>query len=718
MKKFFVLFLLALLAVPVGTSRAGVVNSPHDIAAQGYAVLGKEEEKRNVCNFCHVPHKAKGARLWANSPPSLKDWGDVGPLCYSCHDGVSIVSPYVDASNTAFNPKSHGLNISDLPTGDDASKSGLPYTTGEAHNMECSTCHNPHDDTQRPFLRVNISEICLKCHVNRENSGYGVDNVNTGDGEGSTHPVHIAPEDAAGGASPITVQDEFKVSFPEPYPSEGGKNVQNVHWTLGGHLSEGEKGNVECITCHAIHGREKVGPPPDGLLLAVDPVKNNSDEFCEGCHRGKRGDNLGAPPYPNPGGTELPRTYHPADNDISNGQGRLVDITQPSGWTFGKGGEVLCTTCHKAHSTPDSGGKHTNIKNSPILRRPVTSATFCEECHNVPFPHHPSGDQTMQLGAGVNSSNPRAKTRQPQIPADFPAGITYGTPVAGKIYCSSCHKAHNATCTPILATDACGCDICVKCHYKFNPTWQTDDNYKSSHFIGDPTLAVIDKVDVNGTVFGTQNGYSDQYPPQFADVWPESNLKSLYGGTTGKDVTCCSCHSFAVGNITAGDADQSPYLGPVLAPEAQVTDLTTGLLARAGAYKEWLDSDVFKYQVGGARGSEDRVTKYLCTGCHGLNPNTHPDAGGEGLTHPLMDADGNKFAPDDTAKLTYNKHVNCESCHSPHEADSRGGFFILRTVDLRMAGSTTVSAIPDPYALKQRVQIEYAPLCQKCHKGY
>jgi len=705
MRRIFILLLLAFIAAPAGTATAGVVNSPHDIAAQKYTMLGRAEEKRNVCNFCHVPHKAKGARLWATLPPSLKGWGKVGPLCYSCHDGVTIVSPDVDASNTAFNPKSHGLDLDKLPAGDDVSGSGFPYTTdNEEHIIECSTCHNPHDNTNRPFLRTPINEICEKCHKNRENSGYAMNNA-----EG-THPVHKLPKDEVEGASPIDVVEDFKVDFPLPYPSENGKYTVGVHWTLGGHLSEGKDGTIECTTCHNVHGKERVGPLT-GKLLALDPVKEDSDVFCEGCHRGKRGDDIGSPPYPNPGGTELIRTYHPADNEQGNGQGRIVEITEPTGWQFGKGGEILCTTCHKPHSA---------LKGSPILRPMTESATFCEECHNKPFSHHPSGGDTGN-GPVIGSSKPHANTRNPQIPTDFPAGITYGKPDPGRIYCSSCHRAHNATCQPIL-TIPCpdgACTICTECHPKFNPTWQTDDKYKATHFLGDPTLSVIDKVDVNGNVFGTQPGYYDQYPPINTQVWPESGLKSVYGGgLSGKEITCCSCHSFGVGGITAGDADQSPYLGPTLAPESQPTDLTSGLLARAGGYKEWLDSDVFQVQVGGDRGAEDRVDKYLCTGCHGLNPNTRPDAKGEGLTHPLMTADGNKFPANLPAKETFNKHVNCESCHSPHEADSNGGFFILRKTDLKMKNSSTVSSRPEPYTIKQRTDIEEAPLCQKCHTDY
>ncbi|MGA2192044.1 MAG: cytochrome c3 family protein [Nitrospirota bacterium] len=734
---FPLLFILASSLFPAGRAVAGIIGSPHDIGAQKYTVFGQEEDKKNVCNYCHVPHKAKGIRLWATTPPSLRGWGRVGPLCYSCHDGVSIVSPNVDASNTAFNPRSHGLKLSKLPKGDSAAKSGLPYTNPKSapaflaysgnnaasspyasiteDYIECSTCHNPHDDTNRPFLRVAITDICEKCHQGRENSGYGINNTE------STHPVHNLPKDENGGPSPINVQDDFKVRFPGPYPTEDGKDAVGVHWTLGGHLSSGDQGTIECVTCHSVHGKQGIGPVAD-KLLTVDPVKDNADLFCEGCHQGQRADNLPSPPYPNPGGTTAPRSYHPADNDMCNGPGRIVQINTPPGWVFGKNGEILCTTCHKPHR---------GLVNSPILRPPVTSPTFCEECHSTPFAHHPTGN----FGTVLNSGKPHAATREPIIPSNFPVGITYGKP-GNALYCSSCHKAHNSLCPPILVFDCTNgdlCDLCITCHPKFNPTWQTDDNFKSTHFMGDPTASVIDKVTVLGTVFGTQNGYYDQNPPINLEAWPESKMFSTYG-KSGRDITCCSCHNFGVGNITAGDADESPFLGPILDPAYQPSDLTSGLLARAGKSKEWLLSDIVQFVIGGERGTINKVDKYLCTGCHGLTPNSHPNVGvqEEGFTHQLMIADGSKITPVPPAHLTFNKHVNCEDCHSVHEADSRGGFYILRDVDYsanlvsggQVSKFTNISSLintilpPDPYVIRQRSDIEFAPLCQKCHIGY
>lgn len=715
--------LLALAVFFASAATAGVVKSPHDIDSQLYGILKKEDKKKQmVCNFCHVPYKKKSARIWDKLPKSLEYWGRSGSICYSCHDGVVFVNPNVDASMTAYHPESHGLAIEDLPENDDTSDAGLPYTGGSVdENIQCTSCHNPHENEKRPFLRSKLNELCQKCHQRRENSGYERENT-----EG-THPVHKKPADEVMNPSPIDVVDDFKVPFPGEYPPEEGKFRQGVHWTLGGHLSEGNDGTIECITCHSVHGKERIGPVTDHRLLSLDPVMEVSNEFCEGCHRGKRGDEVGEPPYPNPGGTEIGRTYHPADDDIANGEGRIVAINEPEGWIFGEGGEVLCNTCHKAHDA---------IPNSPILRPTVESDTFCEECHSDQAfleRHHPIGE--IGASSGIDSGKPHADTREPVIPPNvLGSGITYGEPKEGSLYCSSCHRAHNAPCIPILVIKCdpvdSSCSVCYECHPKFNPTWQTDEAWKASHFIGDPTLSVIDKVDsTTGETVGTQPGYFDQFPPTNKDPWPDSGLTSKYDGESGFGINCCSCHSFSSGGVVGGDADQDPYSEePLLAPGYVEGDMTSGLLARAGMWKEWEFEDVDDVEIGGERGTVQKVYTYLCTGCHGLTPNTLPGVGveGEGFTHELIEADGTKFPLDpNTSEInyTFNDHINCESCHKPHEADSRGGFYILREVEL-LGSFKVISTLgpnvntTDPYIIRQRDELEFAPLCHKCHIGY
>jgi len=93
--------------------------------------------------------------------------------------------PAVDASRTAFHPGSHGRDLTGyevLGGGTDS----LPYVTG--NRMECVTCHDPHDNGHRPFLRADLEELCVACHSKNTEFGRGKEN-RTGNHILGTDPV-------------------------------------------------------------------------------------------------------------------------------------------------------------------------------------------------------------------------------------------------------------------------------------------------------------------------------------------------------------------------------------------------------------------------------------------------------------------------------------------------------------------------------------------------
>ncbi len=550
------LILVAFLAVPV-TGSAGVDGSPHDLIAQRYVVAGEGGKLPDKCLFCHLPSIGGDPMPMEEPPPSVSVYSRSGLVCYSCHDGTTFVIDQVDASRNAFHPDSHPLLMGKLPP--------PRYETGQIelpirqNKLECTTCHVPHDNTTRPFQRMPLINLCDICHLGMENRGYGTKNLSGG------HPIHETLKDDAGLTSPISAQPSFMVPFPQSYPLRDGKEAVGVHWNLGGHLAAGSEGTLECFTCHAVHGGARMVPLPG--LLATPPVRQIADEFCEGCHRGQRGDELKSPPYPNPGGTTTGRTYHPCDDDVSNGVERNIVIRARVEWPFGEAPTkpLLCITCHTAH-----GG----VVGTPALRKPVLAATFCEECHlaeNLTF-HHPL------------------------VPADFsgwkcpPPTVDPLTPNAPPgLYCSSCHVAHNAglgkkesNYIPILKENSHSDDLCLQCHPEDNPTCLEEDKGKVSHFRGNPLDTTT---------------YTDLYPPERIDLWPVTKLYSLYGALDEKSIICLSCHTF----------DYNPESGLTL-------PLQHYLLANGGNDAEW--------------GNDLGV--YLCTGCHGLNPatkaegHTHP----------------------------------------------------------------------------------------------
>lgn len=213
--------LVALLAVG-SLSAATIVGTKHDLSSTG---PGGKTNTTQVCVFCHTPHQAAIAAnavipLWnktttvttgftmynqINVPNnSLQGTVDATPTgasmaCFTCHDGTQAVGnvlnlPYPgtaitytaggNMSATGFitgTPllgknltQDHPISITyqdnlDLGLKGAATLVGVKLfpsnVTGS--KVQCASCHNVHDATLLPFLRVTAagSAICTACHL-------------------------------------------------------------------------------------------------------------------------------------------------------------------------------------------------------------------------------------------------------------------------------------------------------------------------------------------------------------------------------------------------------------------------------------------------------------------------------------------------------------------------------------------------------------------------
>lgn len=503
--------LVALLAGAI-PARAAIEGSPHDLGAQGYDVA-RASASRERCSRCHLPSGGGGRGFVPEVPPVFAGLWNVASLaCFSCHDGTTIVSPEVDASVRAFHPLSHGADVDayrELPK----EEGQLPLAAGE--RVQCATCHDPHDNGHRPFLRRDIAELCTVCHAARFEVGRGKENL-TGN-----HPVQADPFAPDRTATPVAVSPPFLTPFPAPYPLLQGKAAAGVHWELGGHLTLGAQGQLACVTCHTVHG--DAAGPPRGSLLTVDPVNDVADLFCEGCHAGERGDARQSAAKPNPGGTVTGRTYHPADDDVANGEGRVLEVTIPEGWPVGGGApaRLLCSTCHAPHAAAAA---------TQLLRPTEPAPGFCEACH---------AGMTLDYHHPVGGDGPCSRVLPP-ADAGEPEGMA----------CARCHRAHNAglgsgreaAYIPLLREEP-DTAFCASCHPPQDPTCGGRKEYQASHFLGDPVTE-----------------YQDNDPPFREEPWPESGLYSRYGSGERREVTCLSCHSFAKTAVVSGDDKEHGYL--------------------------------------------------------------------------------------------------------------------------------------------------------------
>jgi predicted CXXCH cytochrome family protein len=182
---------------------AQISGSDHDFSGAGFS--GGE-----ICVVCHAPHNnvanVTGAPLWnhevtvANFQVYTSDSLDAGDvtqpdgqskLCLSCHDGTVAVDNFGTAGTSNVfvtgdarldtdlrndHPISFTYN-STLATADGELEDPSTATTALGGtidedmlfggSLECASCHDVHDNTIAPFLRVSnsASGLCLTCHI-------------------------------------------------------------------------------------------------------------------------------------------------------------------------------------------------------------------------------------------------------------------------------------------------------------------------------------------------------------------------------------------------------------------------------------------------------------------------------------------------------------------------------------------------------------------------
>jgi predicted CXXCH cytochrome family protein len=200
-----VLLLAAAASAQTPQSAGSVVRSPHNLSASGPGRI-KAASEQEVCIFCHTPHNASTVQpLWNRQTPeqsyriysSTKLIAQPGQptgsskLCLSCHDGT-IALGNVMSRGTSINlvgtsgvlPQgatnlgtdlSGDHPISFLYDAELAAKDGnlinpaslSPQVPLENGQVQCTSCHDAHDDSRGNFLVMDNSrsQLCNSCHV-------------------------------------------------------------------------------------------------------------------------------------------------------------------------------------------------------------------------------------------------------------------------------------------------------------------------------------------------------------------------------------------------------------------------------------------------------------------------------------------------------------------------------------------------------------------------
>jgi predicted CXXCH cytochrome family protein len=493
-------FVLALLlATTMHTTLAAVSTTKHNLSISGPGTV-KASSESQICIFCHTPHNAApNSPLWnrrstgsvftpyssttAIATPGQPTGASI--LCLSCHDGTIALGEIL-SSSTAI---SMAGGVSTMPVGagrlgtdlSDDHPISFNYTAalasqrGELVNpstltgavkldrngqLQCTSCHNPHDDTNGKFLVManTRSALCQSCHVKNFwlQSSHSTSNA-TWSG--------VAP-DPWPNSTLTTVANNACLNCHKPHSAGGRQRLlnsaveesncsacHNGHVAAKDIMSEFNKfsrhpitntsgvhdpkepavvsaRHVECYDCHNPHAARaaatgNLAGPLTGVRgvnasgSEVNPVTREY-EVCFRCHA----DSTNKPAartarlFPQTNvrlefDTANP-SYHPVE-----GAGKNPNVPSLAGAPAGltTSSTINCSDCHNNDSGPKAGGVGPNGPHgstyAPLLVRQYLTAdptiesastyALCYNCHNrtsilgnQSFPRH-----SFHIGGGT-----------------------------------------------------------------------------------------------------------------------------------------------------------------------------------------------------------------------------------------------------------------------------------------------------------------------------
>ncbi len=463
-------WILAAACTTVGAA-AQVANTPHNLSVSGPGAIRASTETE-VCVFCHTPHTAQPqAPLWnrrtpaATYVPYTSSTGIAQPgqptgaslLCLSCHDGTialgevmsrpGVISMAGGVTTLPPGATNIGTDLSDDHPVSFAYTEQLAQTNGEltspstltgrvrldnAGQMQCTACHDPHDDTRGDFLveTTQASALCTTCHAVRSWSAASHTTA--------TKTWNGVPPDPWPHTTWTTVADNACESCHRPHTAGGharslndaveenncttchngnvaAKNVQSDMTKLSGHPVSATTGvhdpaeaavsstrHVECADCHNPHAARS---GPGGPLAGVRGVNASGVEVaevtaeyqvCFRCHA----DSQNRPAARTARQIVQTNTrlefalgnpsYHPV---VGPGVNPDVPSLLPP-WTTTS--VMACLDCHNSNTAPPAGGTGANGPHGstyvPILVRQYITAdntsesstayALCYACHS------------------------------------------------------------------------------------------------------------------------------------------------------------------------------------------------------------------------------------------------------------------------------------------------------------------------------------------------
>lgn len=410
---------------------AEVALTPHNLSVSGPGPVTALSETR-ICVFCHTPHNAAAqVPLWNRTDtgqayvPYASTTMEAAPgqptgasrLCLGCHDGtVALGSVLSEASAIALSggvtvmpdgAGNLGTNLMNDHPVSFAYTAALAAADGhladptlltaevqldEAGELQCTACHDPHDDTNGKFLVLPATDaaLCETCHLPDQwaaashnsavvgltgrDADRGIPSPNSclnchgaHGGQGAARLLVFSLEEdgclvchcAAGPATDIAAEMEKYSRHPVDLTS--GVHDPRESLPVG-------TPHVECVDCHNPHAARAgaaAAPGVPGPLTAVRGVDTDGAaveeitfgyELCYACHADAPGLPAAATPRQlDQNNTRLEfdpgnPSFHPVE---APGASALVPSLYGE-WTTAS--LVACTDCHTSDDSPAAGG--------------------------------------------------------------------------------------------------------------------------------------------------------------------------------------------------------------------------------------------------------------------------------------------------------------------------------------------------------------------------
>jgi len=426
---------------------AGIEGSPHDLSP---LIAG------DICQFCHTPHGAYPQtpgwshtlstavyQIYQSSSLEAEIGQPTGSskMCLSCHDGtVALAHPKDGESGGVYiTPgEAHlGADLSDdhpvsfvysdsLAAEDSQIRlaSTLPeeFPLDRFGELQCTTCHTPHDNQNGDFLVMSNqrSQICTSCHnldgwVGSAHETSTVSVFNTSDGYLAASQYQTVADNgclcchrphSAGGSERLLHFDKSEDNCLSCHDgSVAGTDIGALISKSSGHHVVAYQGihdlkespttsarHVECVDCHNPHAVRPTAsqvPIIQGQMQKVTGVTasglatqhaQHEYEVCFKCHAdnaSRVGSDITRDITQTNTRLEFDATgpsFHPVispgvNNDVPSLRSPLTVTSM-----------IYCTDCHNSSNTSGARGPH-GSDHSPLLVRNYSTSDYTSESH-------------------------------------------------------------------------------------------------------------------------------------------------------------------------------------------------------------------------------------------------------------------------------------------------------------------------------------------------